>query len=407
MYTPIFTIAMLDANQRAELIRHSALFDEEWYREQYPHIEYHPDGNPDPAYHYANYGYRDCQPSVLFDGQRYLKEQGLTDVNPLLHCLSQGESTLPYRISWALEEAMAKYAFGLNLKPSERLLLAEHSFNLRRRNPVDLTQRPLNLEQQLFVYEALHATKLPQGQALNQLLRERAVKEEFISDPITTVPVEKMSILNSEGLKWSELPQSMRLNICGMFQHQLIISNKEQQVGEVLNFVHEVNNATVHQHLLQPFNPEYHGPYSALIYGPEDPIVQGTLATIKQKGTMLLHQIEFWCAQGQVLCALSHQSPAVTVFDSQGKMLPYAFALEGDNFRPINAQHEKMERFEELSGEALKVAGDAPFMAVTYLLVPNANVYVLTNISALPYGGNFSFTQDFSIRLAQKAKLPL
>ena len=72
MYQPILNLAALDANQRADLVRASALFDEQWYRAQYPAIEYHQDGNPDPAYHYANYGYRECLPSVLFDGISYL-----------------------------------------------------------------------------------------------------------------------------------------------------------------------------------------------------------------------------------------------------------------------------------------------------------------------------------------------
>ena len=62
----------LDPHALAELVRKNPMFDDQWYQREYPEIEYHADGNPDPAFHYANYGYKENRlPSVLFDGNKY------------------------------------------------------------------------------------------------------------------------------------------------------------------------------------------------------------------------------------------------------------------------------------------------------------------------------------------------
>ena len=413
MYQPILNLAALDANQRAELVRNSALFDEEWYRAQYPDITYHNDGNPDPAYHYANYGFKDCLPSVLFDGPRYLQEQGLGDVNPLLHCLAQGSSTRPYRLNGALEQILAQQAFGLPLKRCERLLLAEHSLNLQGIN-VDLAVRPNTLGLQLCVRAAVNQTTLPAD--LSAFLQERGVNSEFIAQPIATIAVSELSTLSAEGfnsnaaavLSWDSLPNSLRLTNSGAPQHQLLMPSRDKhQPSEVLNFVAESEAVARASAQAQPFNAQARAPRSLLIFGPNDPIVNATLEVIKTKGSMSLHQLEFWCAHGQVLCALSHQNQAITVFDDQGKMLPYAVSLEPNRFHLVNTAHEPIKRFSELAAEALKVAGDADFMAVTYQIVPQADVHVISHLSTLPWVGQFDFTQGFGQQLARRAQLAL
>ena len=409
MYQPILNLAALDANQRADLVRNSALFDEEWYRTQYPDITYHNDGNPDPAYHYANYGFKDCLPSVLFDGPRYLQEQGLSEVNPLLHCLAQGSSTRPYRLNGALEQVLAQQALGLSLKRCERLLLAEHSLNLQGFN-VDLTVRPNTLGLQLCVRAVLNPISEPSD--LGALLAERGVNPEFIAQPIASIAVSELNPISAAGvspkaaavLAWDSLPQSLRFTNSGSLQHQLLMpSRAKHQPNDVLNFVAESEALARTQ--VPPYTAP--APRALHIYGPNDPIVKATLEAIKTKGAMSLNQLEFWCAHGQVLCALSHQSPAITVFDSQGQMLPYAMSLEPNRFHPINPAHEPIKRFSELAAEALKVAGEADFMAITYQVVPQADVHVIAQISTLPYGGHFDFTQDWGRELAQRAQLAL
>lgn len=411
MYQPILNLATLDANQRAELVRNSALFDEEWYRAQYPDITYHNDGNPDPAYHYANYGFKDCLPSVLFDGPRYLQEQGLSDVNPLLHCLAQGSSTRPYRLNGALEQVLAQQAFGLALTRCERLLLAEHSLNLQGLN-VDLTVRPNTLGLQLCIKAALNPTTQPSD--LSALLQERGVKSKFIAQPIATIAVNELSSISAAGLnsnaaevlKWDSLPNSLRLTNSGAPQHQLLMPSRDKhQPSEVLSFVAESEAMARATAQAQPLTAQ--ASRALLIYGPNDPIVNATLEAIKTKGSMSLHQLEFWCAHGQVLCALSHQNQAITVFDDQGKMLPHAMALEPNRFHPVNTAHEPIKRFAELAAEALKVAGEADFMAVTYQIVPQADVHIISHLSTLPWGGQFDFTQGFALQLCQRAQLAL
>ena len=88
-------------------------------------------------------------------------------------------------------------------------------------------------------------------------------------------------------------------------------------------------------------------------------------------------------------------------------MLPYAMALEPNRFHPVNTTHEPIKRFAELAAEALKVAGEADFMAVTYQIVPQADVHIISHLSTLPWGGQFDFTQGFGLQLCQRAQLAL
>ncbi len=416
MYQPILNLAALDANQRAELVRQSALFDEAWYRAQYPEIAYHSDGNPDPAYHYANYGFKECQPSVLFDGKRYLKEQSLSEVNPLLHCLSTSMSSRPYRVRGAIEQVLAQHALGLPLTRSERLLLAEHSYGpMSSDSMVDLCVPQQSLALQLYVKAALNPTPLPQGSALVAYLREHGVSPEFIAEPLKTIPTAQLKVVGEEGLNpataalgWKLLPQSLRVSDSCLHQHQLLIPNRaKHQSSEILNFVADLERLARNAQAEQPFNSDYPDERELLIYGPNDPIVAATLEAIKNQSTLTLNQLDFWCARGQVLCALSHQSPAITIFDSQGKMLPYAISIEPGRMRAINAQHPTIARFDELAAAALQAADGSEFMAVSFAVVPQVDIHLITHLSALPFGGHFAFTQGFEVHLAQRAQLTL
>ena len=414
MYQPILNLAALDANQRADLVRSSALFDEQWYRAQYPEIEYHQDGNPDPAYHYANYGYRECLPSVLFDGISYLQDHELSDTNPLLHCLVSGTASQNYRCNGALEQALAKKALGLELFTCERLLLAEHCLKPSHAG-IDLTQRPSSLELQLYVKAALHPSKVPQSD-LAEYLSARGVNPEFITKPQATYPIAELAPFTAAGastnaaeqLNWDQLPQSLRVCLSALPLQQFIVPNRaSHQAHEVVSFALEAEQKILNAQLSAPLHPDYQEPRRVLIYGADDPIVQALVAAIKHKSSLALHQLEFWCAHGQVLCLLSHQGPATTVFDAAGKLLPYAVGLDHNGPRPVNTNHEISARFEELRTAALQAAGDAEFMAVTFLVIPGANVHVISQLSTLPHGGAFTFTQGFGLKLAQKAHLTL
>jgi hypothetical protein len=79
------------ADPRAELIRASGVFDEAYYREQYPDIA---ESGADPVTHYLRYGAAEGRnPSAMFDTRYYLRNN--PDVarrkkNPLLHFCETG-----------------------------------------------------------------------------------------------------------------------------------------------------------------------------------------------------------------------------------------------------------------------------------------------------------------------------
>ena len=62
------------------IIKRSAFFDEDWYKETY-------DVKGDPAAHYLNEGWKsDYNPSLRFSSKDYLiNNPDITNVNPLLH----------------------------------------------------------------------------------------------------------------------------------------------------------------------------------------------------------------------------------------------------------------------------------------------------------------------------------
>jgi hypothetical protein len=74
-----------------QVIRHSGLFDGQWYEEQYPDLA----GRfADPLWHYMLWGVTEGRdPHPLFDSDWYLEQNpdvAARGVNPLAHYLSQG-----------------------------------------------------------------------------------------------------------------------------------------------------------------------------------------------------------------------------------------------------------------------------------------------------------------------------
>ena len=88
-------------------------------------------------------------------------------------------------------------------------------------------------------------------------------------------------------------------------------------------------------------------------------------------------------------------------------MLPYAISIEPGRMRAINAQHPTIARFDELAVAALQAADGSEFMAVSFAVVPQVDIHLITHLSALPFGGHFAFTQGFEVHLAQRAQLTL
>lgn len=401
-----FVMTTQDPQALASLVRNSPLFDDQWYRQEYPAIEYHSDGNPDPAFHYANYGYKDkCLPSVLFDGNKYSAFNQLTDVNPLVHYLENGARG-DYRLLARLPEIITKANLGLDLLPCEKIYYLEHLYNsnikqnysLGTQQPVTINEKLLYLlafgtgktaeEQEAFTNRALSLmdyTKLPQR------LQELGASE----DDIKACQKPDLVAKSVSEIEPSRLPRSFRLKFNGYNGEQVFSFNSSQ--GQIKTMLERavIDEKKAEQYL--KFNVL--NPLSKL-----EPQVQVyNLNPLKSvAGDIAPHKVELWCFNGKVAYSLHYDANHnVAIYDNDGNLQPTnIFTLQGNYIVGDVARdpcHDKLVHLAELC------AKDFDFLSVSFLATEDK--FVIDGVELYPHQCIFNCTNDFSLRTATKLQM--
>lgn len=407
MYNPIFNIQQLDASQRAEVVRNSPYFDEAWYRNEYPEIEYHSEGNPDPAYHYANYGYQEQRlPSVLFDGNRYSLEHNLRDVNPLLHYLACG-SKCDYRLYERRNEILCKFALGLSdeLFPCERIMCCEFMYQKQHLTAnFDLCSEPDTLSGKLYALQALGDSKyrhyLADSKDLHLYLQNAGVDNRYIPTPALTVPEGQTQI------DWEHIPDFFRLQVNGTKSSFILGSKqdarKDAAFAAKIEQLLQLAQVTLHQNPMHPYNKLSK---DLIFFGEQDPIVALVKDSTERKQSCRIFPLEIWCANGKFLCAIVHAANTRTVLDRDGKILPTSISCDSSGFRPVDITMQSITGFDNKIEQAEKLASDSDFLAVTFLCAADSETALINDLTYLPLGGAFVFSNGYDHKFGAKLSL--
>lgn len=398
----------LDPHALAELVRKNPMFDAQWYQREYPEIEYHADGNPDPAFHYANYGYKESRlPSVLFDGNKYSDFHNLRDVNPLVHYLEHGARG-DYRVNARLPEILTKVSLGLELLPSERLYYLEHFYSTNLKQDFDLAnQAPVTLNEKLLYLHAFgegkssdeisaFATKALALQDSTQ--QAQALKDLGLSDEaLSHVQSPAVVLKSAKDLELAKLPENFRVK-CNGYATQIYMHNKSRGKLPVLQnlFAQEQQRAAV---FLQQdaLSPLYQLTPDLLVYDLAPLMAHAPKNAVPSK-------VELWCVNGKVAYSLlfgSAGSNTVAIYDRDFKLQASALSTPLGNYRI--APVEKCACFDQLVAFAEQCARDRAFLSVSFLTT--GEDYVLEDISLYPYNNIFVCSNDFSLKAAAQIEL--
>lgn len=395
-----------DPQALASMVRNSPLFDARWYQQEYPAIEYHSDGNPDPAFHYANYGYKDnCLPSVLFDGNKYSSINQLKDVNPLIHYLENGARG-DYRISTRLPEILTKANLGLDLLPSEQIYYLEHLCNSSSKPNYDLaTQQPVTINEKLLYLLAFGTGKTTEEQEaftnralslidytkLPQRLQELGASEDELK------ACQKPDIVSKSlsEIDPSRLPRSFRIKFNGFDGEQNFAFNSSQ--GQIKSMLERL--ATEEKQANQYLKFNVLNPLSKL-----EPQVQiFNLNPLKSAAVDVIpHKVELWCFNGKVAYSLHYgANHTVAIYDSEGNLQPTTILtlqnkyVVGDIAR--DPCHDKLIHLAELC------ARDFDFLSVSFLV--SEHNFVFDGVELYPHQCIFNCANDFVLRAAAKLQL--
>ena len=412
MYPTLLNLDSLNEQQKAEVLRHTPLFDEAWYRSEYPEIGYHNDGNPDPAYHYANFGYKEGRlPSLLFNGIKYAQELGLGEVNPLLHYLANGGHAThgiynDYRVNERLQEVLVKHSLGIDLTLGERTLALESVFMEKLGHQVDLTYAPLTLQEKIFALRATNSQELElvsdplfSGKARGQHLREHfGLSEELAPVPFSIVP-------NAADLDYATLPQSFYVECNGASRFNFFVFNKNKFKPQTLR--HELTRLQEECRAflkIDAFAPSYQVDPYLMVYANTAPLNEAQSLS-KQGQEIKQYDYELWTFNGQVKLVLVHgPHGAITLFDRDFNLLPTAISFDERGSRPIDASLTKPDFFDSLIKSAELVGKDLPCAAISCLAI--GNKYTVSGVQLYPYNGIFLLTNGFSRKLSGHFQLP-
>lgn len=134
-FLPKFVRHIIEKLYNIHIVKHSGLFDEEWYVSMYPDVRYY---KKSPVEHFIKYGYRlGCDPSARFSLRLYEEAhpEASSDVtNPLLHYLKKGKKK-GYEIFPHCDKAELKQMWLENNKPVVTVIVPNynHSQYLRKR----------------------------------------------------------------------------------------------------------------------------------------------------------------------------------------------------------------------------------------------------------------------------------
>lgn len=397
----------LDPQALAEIVRNSRLFDAQWYQQEYPEIEYHPEGNPDPAFHYANYGYKESRlPSVLFDGNKYSAFHNLRDINPLVHYLEHGARG-DYSVTARTSEIMTKASLGGLMCVSERIFyLCKLYSTVLKQNYNPATQEPATLSEKLFYLHALsegkdskeHETFLQKAKALcdyNQT--PETLKAMGLSDADLALVQKPALVFKSvKDLDVTRLPNSFRLKFNGNSISQLFVRNKNS-----------VKPGTLHQICTQEQQK------AALLLkqdalsisaGENADIVIYDLSPLQVHDREAIpHKVELWCLNGKVEFSLHFgDNNTIGIYDRSFNLEPSDFITASGalNAAPV----AKCACFERMVEFAERCAQDRPFLSVSF--ITTGEDLILDEIQLYPYNCFFLCSNDFALKSGAKLQLP-
>ena len=368
----------LNPQELADLVRHSPLFDEQWYKQEYPEIEYHEEGNPDPAFHYANYGYKEQRlPSPLFDGNYYSALHHLTDVNPLVHYVKSGATGTTYRVSAREPEVLLKVSLQLPLTPSERVLYLESNYKDSYGREIDLALRtPEYLQEKLCYLRAFAAGKTTEEQeakvaAEAELLdgQKLPAKAEALGVAAEVCPKPDMVFAGFNEVDLNKLPRFFRLKYNGASTYQLLVTNKErlkvQDFNQQILLLERLASNVVSGDKLgaqAQVKPEI------LVYS-QDPIVKAASTPNSKEGIKYPSHVELWYIAGELKYVLSRNNlRALSLFD-QNFTLQATRCVErfGTQLQAHQAvQQEKPVCFDKLCEVGSKFAAGQKFVRVSF-----------------------------------------
>ncbi len=428
----------LDPQQLADFVRHSPFFDAQWYEQEYPEIEYHAEGNPDAAYHYANYGYKEQRlPSVLFDGNKYSKYHQLQDVNPLVHYVQSGASG-NYLVKERQQEVLTKASLGLPLTKSERVLWLEVSYAEHFNGFLNLAGRAAaSFSDKIYFLRAYHnpemqdelkdkTAKLLDSTKLNEVLPPLGVNAARVAAPLFTFK-------SVADIDFNQLPQVFRVRVNGLSHYDVPVINKTKVKNQVLLGHIEAMQLNAKAALkADPLSSLFTQEPSILVYG-QDQLLENAVTAheaaanaaknasdLKEKeganssaaiaaaqevaraataSALVPQHLEVICFNGKAMFVAHHQQANgfMTLFDRDFKLLPTVITTDNRSNHQISGQMQKPECFDEICAEAERIAQGYKLMCVNVSCLGNA--FVINDIRLSPVNGNFALTNDYNLKL--------
>lgn len=397
-----------DPKALAEIVRNSSLFDAQWYQQEYPEIEYNAEGNPDPAYHYANYGYKEQRlPSLLFDGNLYSSYHNLRDVPPLVHYLEHGARG-DFSLYNRLPEIALKLSFGLELLPCERTLYIQsqnplrHTFNLYTDTPVALNEKLLYLhaygegksaeERQAFKQKA---QGLYDATGWSSSLKALGLSDEAMQH----VPEPALVLNEPKEIELSRCPKSFSIKSNGSYVFsKLFFASKKGVSQDELQKVATQEQAFARGVLEEDVtSPAYGLKPTLFVYDLERYLPAFALG-------QPLSIVELWCFHGKVEYSLHYDIKGVagvSIYDRDLNLKPSYINTEAGTMNakevPVCGCLNEMVAFAE------SCAKDYAFMSVRFIATDKD--FMLDLISLYPYSLRFLLGTNF--RLEAGAKLHL
>lgn len=377
---------MTSSDSSLQLIRTSQYFDAQWYRNEYPEIEYSADC-PDPASHYLNFGWKEKRlPSVIFDGPHYQELYRLKS-NPLLHYLRNGRHGYFPAVERRLEGRL-KLQLGLDLTFGEKILYLQDLYQERNHKPLDLLERkPVTYTEKLYWYRLFYhddeMTILADKYAARARLAELLGKDYCI--PLLGV------YDKAEDIDFEALPNSFVLKANWGTAQNLIVKDKSRY------------DLTSVRRLADSWLELRHNNYYFAVersYRDIPPKLIAEQYIENSKGD--LPDLKVMCFDGKPAYAfivesrVKHVHP-ITFFDLDFKPQSLIQSQSDSPIFDLKFDTPKPQGFEEMLRIAAEVSKPFPHARVDFLLTDTD--FYLGEVTFYPYGGNIVLNDDWDLRL--------
>lgn len=379
----------LSPQDLADIVRNSLYFDEKWYRRQYPEIEYHTDGNPDPAFHYANYGFKEQRlPSVLFDGNKYSEYHHLSDINPLVHYIAQG-CPGDYRDHEVEQQLLVKLADNQSLCPSERALLLENSYKSIMHKYLNLAATPATLSEKFYFLRAYRTALWDQVSSLfdlRSLARTLQLNYGFTKEQAP----EPILVLNhAQDLTqeiFDSLPDVFYFMCNSLSGTTINVANKRavslQDIVVLLNKIEKQCTS----HLAERLCAQHSAPFGICVFAPS-------------KSAQSSLEFNVIVANGKVLLVtVNGPERSLNLYDSSFKFLACSLANDNQGARPNFEGLSKPQCFDDMLSKACALGKDVPCLAVRFKLLEDGS-YFCQEVRPDLFNGDFILSNDYDLKL--------